>query len=667
MIKIITAQKGETAEYAAQELKKYILQMSRGEILAEISFAISLPSVIEEGTIVLGLLNELSLDQSDLADPFIEDILDIDIKNLTGYIAGSNQRSILMGIYRYCHSAGCRFLRPGEGGDYVPKADLNNHSFKYRKKADYPFRGECTEGAVSYEHIRDTVYWLPKVMMNVYMIEGLVPYPYMNRWYAHQGNLNLRQTPAHTDYKMLEKYINLLERDIKRAGVQLHTLGHGWMFENLGLHTSDPEGEKMAKNSLTDEQKRHLALVKGKREVMHGHTFFTHFCYSNPETRHLLVSFMVEYIKTKPYVDFVHMWLADGTNNQCECDQCCKMNPSDWYVMMLNELDEELTKLGLNTRVAFIMYVDTVRPPQKLRLKNPKRFVLLAAIGLHYETGYINEEYVGEIPPYKRNQYHPESNALRLKWHREWKELSGGIPSMIFEYRFYTDMYCDLGHMQISRETHRDMKGLENVSFNGCMNDQTHRMYMPTSLPLIVMGETLFDKNVDFDKLANEYFAGAFGNDGLLVREYLEKLTSYLCPSNFRVGGGNGVEEAGLGNIEVQKKCWLDNPHVAAESAKIPDLIDEFMPVITKNMSYCTDSAQLMSWNYLRYHADICRLFGEIIYQGSTFGKEAAQNACMPLIEYLSEHEMEFHNAFDLFLLMRTLVLKLDLDLEDFK
>jgi len=664
-MKIITALKGETVIYAAEELKKYITEMSRGKIVPLLTFCDTLPEKIEKDTITLALLDDLNLDTSDLDDAFIDDILDVDIKNLTGYIAGSNERSILMAVYKFCYSAGCRFIRPGEGGDYVPEADIENHSFKYRKKADYPFRGECTEGAVSYEHIRDTVYWLPKVGMNMYMIEGLVPYAYMNRWYAHQGNRKLRKEPAETDYNMLEKYVDLMERDMKRAGVQLHTLGHGWMFENLGLHTGDPKGEEIAKTSLTEEQKKHLALVKGEREIQHGHTFYTHFCYSNPETRKLLVSYMVEYIKKKPYIDFVHMWLADATNNQCECGECVKMHPSDWYVMMLNELDEELTRLGLDTRIVFIMYVDTVRPPEKLRLKNPKRFVLLSAIGLHYETGYINEEYKGEIPPYKRNQYHPEPNSLRLKWHRDWKEMHNNLPSMIFEYRFYTDMYCDLGHMQISRETYRDMKGLENVSFNGCMNDQTHRMYMPTSLPLITMGETLFDKNIDFEKMATEYFDGAFGEDGAKVREYLEKMTQYLCPSNFRVGGGNGVEEAGLGDIEVQKKCWLNNPYVAEQSAKIPALIDEFLPTIEKNISNSVELARVMSWNYLKYHAEICRLFSKVLNTGATEGKEAAQAACHPLIDYLSEHEMEFHNAFDLFLFVRTLVLKLDLSFDD--
>lgn len=658
---IITAQKSETAEYSAYELKKYITELSRGAIVPKLHFVDVLPETIQEDCVVLATLEELSLDTSDLTDPFIEDILDINIENLTGYIAGSNQRSILMGVYKYCTSAGCRFIRPGENGDYVPHADLYHHSFQYRKKADYPFRGQCVEGAVSYEHIRDTVYWLPKIGMNMYMIEGLVPYAYMNKWYSHIGNSILRSASQAADYQMMEEYTDLLEKDISKTGLQFHSLGHAWMFEPLGLHTGDPAGEEAAKNALTEEQKRHLALVKGKRGIMHNSTFFTHFCYSNPDTRKLLVDYMVDYIQKKPHVDFVHMWLADSTNNHCECEECAKMHPSDYYVMMLNELDDELTKIGSEARVVLIMYSETQRPPQKLKLNHPKRFVLLSAIMVNYGKGYLIDEYTGEVPEFKRNQYYKPSNALSFKWHKEWKKICGNVHSITFEYRFYKDMYCDLGHMQISRETYRDMKNLENAAYQGCMNDQTHRMYMPTSLPIIAMGETLFDKDVDYEKMTNEYFEGAFGPEWKACREYLEKLSELLCPSNFRVGGGAGVQETALATAETGDISWVNNPHVAACAAKIPPLIDDFASTIIRNLTSSISLSQLTSWNYLRYHAEICKLFSKILLAGARDGIDAAIERYDNLKQYLCEHELEFHNAFDVYLYLRALVQKLNI------
>ena len=659
-MRIITAQRGDTADYFVSELKKYIMQMSRGWIVPETAFVDSVSKAdITEGTIVLALLDELELDTSDLYDAYIEDIIDADITNGTGYIAGSNQRSILMGIYRYCYSLGCRYIRPGADGDYVPKADVMNHSFKLRKKADQPFRGECSEGAISYEHMRDTVYWLPKIGMNMYMIEGLVPYTYMHKWYGHVGNDKLRIKGQVTDYDMLEPYMDLLEKDIKRTGIQLHTLGHAWMFEKLGVRHECNAIEKEKLSKLTDEQKSYLAMVNGVRDSR-GSTFYTQFCLSNPAARKLLVDFMVEYIQKRPHVDFVHAWLADSINNNCECEECQKMEPSDWYVLLLNELDAELTRLGFDNRIVFILYNETVRPPKKLRLNNPHRFILLAAIGLHYEKGYVNEEYTGEIPEYKLNDFHPAPNALRLKWHRDWKEMSDNIPSMIFEYRFYTDMYNDLGHMQVCRETHRDMKTLENVAFNGCMSDQTHRMYMPTALPLIMMGETLFDTSIDYDTLANEYFEGAFGKDGTLVREYLEKLSENLCPSNQRIGSKTGVEEAGFGDVEAEKCPWINNPYVTEKALKVPGILEEFRPTILKNIKTAEDEARRLSWRYLEYHYEICRRFAGVLIAGSKNDVDEARRIFeQEVLDYLCDHEMEFHNVFDLFLFRRAIGLKI--------
>lgn len=643
----------ETVRYAAEELTKYIRMMTDCDVMPEITAEES----AAEDTITLGLLEDLLLDTSDLKDPFVEDILDIRVERGAGYIAGSNERSVLMAVYKYCHSAGCRFLRPGDGGDYVPLCDILSHSFVYRKKADQPFRGECSEGAISYEHMRDTVYWLPKVGMNMYMIEGLVPYTYMHKWYGHIGNRILRRKGQVTDYNELDGYIRRLEMDIKKTGVQLHTIGHGWMFEKLGVHHASPGEES---RSLREEDKQYLAQVNGVRDLYHNSTFYTHFCYSNPAARKILVDFCVDYVKERPYVDFLHIWLADSANNQCECEECLKMTPSDHYVQLLNEIDEALAELNAKTRLVFILYVDTVRPPEKLRLKHPERFVLLAAIGAEYETGYKNHPFSGEIPPFVHNQFKAPSKALRLLWHRQWKELYGDVNSIIFEYRFYIDQYCDPGTMRIARETYRDMRALKDVSFQGCMNDQTHRMYLPTSLPLMLMGETLFDENLDFEAYCSDYFASAFGEDGAACRAYLETLSDLFCPANVRATGKNCVEDIGLDGTEANPKAWPGNAEVAEKAAKIPAVLDEFESVIHRNMS-AHDACRRQSWVYLMYHSQICRRLAEVIRLGGLGDMEGAKAALDVLERYLARVEPDIHNAFDVFLFQRFMRAKMGL------
>ena len=655
-MKISLTRCNETFQYAAEELKKYITAMSRGKIVPDITFEGKNGTENSEN-ITLAILSDLSLDTSDLEDDFIDDIIDVSVENCNGYIAGSNPRSVLMGVYKYCASAGCRFLRPGPDGDYIPEADLYSHSYKYRQKADYPFRCEIIEGAVSYEHCRDTVYYLPKIGMNSYMIEGLIPYTYMHKWYGHIGNTKLRRKGQRTDHGMLEKYISLLEKDVKKAGLLLHTLGHDWMFRKLGVKHGDAASEHA---SLKESDKKYLALVNGKRGLYNG-LFYTNFCYSNPEARKILVDTIVEYAKERPHVDYVHVWLADATNNWCECEECAKLEPSDHYITLLNEMDEALTKNGLNTRLVLIMYVETVRPPKLMRLKNPNRFCMTVAIGSHYENGYKPLEYNGEIPPYELNKFKEFPAALRFKCHDMWKEMCGGLKSTVFEYRFYVDQYCDLGHMQLSKETHRDMHALETLNFQGVLSDKTHRMYMPTSLPMIMMGETMFDKNLDYEARTVEYFEGAFGKDGTLCRQYLEKLTDLLSPSNFRVDANLGIEEIGIGLAVTKKRTWVNNPEVAEKARKIPAHLAEFMPTIKDNIAYATDPARLLSWRYLEYHSAICLRFSEILLAGAENDMERAKEKFKVLEEYLSVHELEFHYGFDVFLFLRYIRRKLGL------
>lgn len=643
-MKIITLNQTETAVYATEELIKYLRMMT--------------PDIDDcGGEIRLGTLCDFELDDSDVGDPFVDDVVDIDITNAVGYIAGSNPRSILQGVYVYLKSAGCMFIRPGERGEYIPNTDMKAHSCKYRKKADYPFRGECCEGAISYEHMRDTVCWLPKVGMNMYMIEGPVPYTYMHKWYGHVGNRYLREAGQITDYRMLEEYIEKLEQDIRKVGVQFHSLGHGWMFEKLGIHHLPGNIEAQL---LKEEHKKYLAQVNGVRGLYKNSTFFTHFCYSSPEARQILVDFCVEYAKGKPYVDFLHLWLADTTNNQCECGECVKRTPSDWYVILLNEIDEAFTREGLDTRIVFIMYVDTVRPPVTERLKNKNRFTLLAAIGSQYERGYEVGEYTGEIPPYERNNYTRASTELYMRWYREWRELCG-VEGFIFEYRFYTDHYCDPGHMRITRETYRDMRSLEAVGFSGCMNDQTHRVYMPTSLPVTVMGETLFDRSLDLDFYTKRYFDAAFGEDGEMCRAYLERLSELFCPASVRHGGKLGVEDEGIvGADSVLVRSWINNPDVAEKTALIPSVLAEFLPVIEKNCGL-TDPVRRLSWVYLKYHSEICSYLCRILNLGAVGDMDGARRVLDLLENYLSAVEPEIHPAFDLFLFVKYVRAKLDM------
>ena len=64
-----------------------------------------------------------------------------------------------------------------------------------------------------------------------------------------------------------------------------------------------------------------------------------------------------DYLKAAPEIDFLHVWLADDRNNHCECSECIKKRPSDWYIDLLNAIDDELTKEGLAAKIVFLIKI----------------------------------------------------------------------------------------------------------------------------------------------------------------------------------------------------------------------------------------------------------------------------------------------------------------------
>lgn len=643
----------ETVVYAASELSKYIKSITCNTIQPEIEKTNSITR--EDGVFVLALLPELNLPDDDVKDKLIDDVLDIDIHGLSGYIAGSNTRSILIGVYKYLRSVGCRWVRPGLDGEFIPTGDITAHSCRYRKKADYPFRGECIEGAVSYEHVRDTIIWMPKVGYNLFMLEQIVPYNYMSRWYNHEGNVVRKPEPI--SFEKTAEFILLLEKEIKKCGLQLHAMGHGYIFEPYGIHYKTFAD----KYNPSEEALSHMALIDGKRELYHGSPNFTHLCYSNPDARRKLVEFCLEYVERKPYIDFLHVWLADSSNNQCECAECRKMRPSDFYVMLLNEIDAEFTKRNISTRIVFILYVDLFWSPEQIEFINQSRFTLMMASTRSYNKPYSCEVNTDPLPLYKRNEYDlPNSFSLNLAFCNEWKKHFAG-PSFLYEYYFHLDHYNDPGYFEIAKIILQDVRTLEKLGFSGMISDQTQRSFFPTGFPMSLLGEALFDQKIDFETFAEDYFKSAFGTDSGPCLAYLSGLSALFDPESLRDENWSIVEEDTDSGKHHGKRisAWKDNPRAADRFAKISGYVDAFLPIVERNLN-TKNLCHAQSWKYLKIHAEMVKGMAAMFFECASGRHDDARDHYAQLIRYLSGVEEEIQSVFDLCLFRNLMNVKMD-------
>lgn len=639
-MKIVLLRDTETIRYAAEELLKYLKMMSP-EIEGDITVG-----EYDGEAVRLGLLCDLGLSDEGVKDAMLDDLVDADISSLCGYIGGSNERSVLFGVYNYLKSAGCRWVRPGPLGEYIPEVDMASHAYRERHLADYPFRGECGEGACSFEHLYDTVVWLPKQNMNLFMIQQIVPYNFLHRWYRHIDNTRM----PHDDipYEDYVQGCKKLEMLVKKCGLQLHILGHGALTEPFGIRHM-VQGYDY---NISEEAKQAFALVKGKRGLYEGSPFFTQACMSQGWVRERVVSWIAEYLKENPHIDFLHFWLGDSRNNHCECPDCLKGTPSDFFVQMLNELDERLSRDGNDAKIVFILYNDTLWPPKAMRLNNPARFIMLAACG----TGrvYSSERYSGGIPERVHNDVSLPATgmAMTLTFIDGWRDIYPG-KTILFEYFLYTYHYGDVGTMNFNRWMISNMKNLHTTGLDGIMSCQTQRSYFPTGIASTVVGEFLFNSSLDERAYVEDYFKATFGEGWGDVLNYLEEITHTFDIKALTQNTDITAQDTGAKDKNSTKATIFGNTRVGDIIATAPTIVDNFAKIIDKNLDTVTNPCHRESWELLRYYGEYCKWVSRIYFALSRNDTEGARRQLDGAMDYLSEVEPRIAPYFDNFLFRR--------------
>ncbi len=609
--------------YAAEELQKYLLMMDE--------------SLSDEVGIVL------SVKEYEGIDPMVEDIIEINIEKMKGTIAGSNERSVLMGVYNFLKSAGCMWVRPGKLGEYIPQKPMADHSCKFYKKADCDFRGECIEGAPSLENVVETVEFLPKINANLFMMEYIVPYNYISRWTKHEKN-PYKEDEGVT-FEEAGELVHKIEMAIKKCGLQLHSLGHGYLFEPYGLSYRTRADAYYP----SEEAYSVMAMLGGKRYMFKNAPNQTQFCMSNADARKRIVEFLVGYLEKKPYIDFLHVWLSDSRNNHCECENCRKKTPTDFYIMLLNELDAALTKKKIDTKIVFIMYTDTYWAPETQRFNNPDRFIMTTATtGRDRSKPYLADRYDRELPAYVRNgNTFDVTLPLSLSFTDSWKPVFDG-KKFLFEYHFWLDHYCDPGYMHFAKNIYEDARSISNIGFNGVMDDKTQRSYFPTGLPMAVYGETLFDQNLDLDAYTDRYFEKAFGKDGKAARAYLEKVSAIFGPDDLRISDDVVVADTGTGG-EEKKVGFINNPATVLRLSALEEHLSSFTATIENNLRV-EDLCNRESWRLLLLHQDYCRYAVAVLIALAANKKEEAAVKLDEMKDWLARHEDEYQPYLDLVL-----------------
>ncbi len=632
MYKIYKITSNPTVDFAAEELKKYLRMMMpyAGEITIKYD-----PDATDGFR--LGLMSDFSLGTSEADDIVLDDILHIDTDKEGGIIAGSNPRSVLLAVYRYLTINGCRWLFPGIDGEFIPIKDIEPVS--YHKMADNRYRGQCNEGAEYQTNMMEAIDFTPKIGMNIFMIEFDNPHAYYKFYYEHRNNQNNREPEPITMETALQ-WKRQCEAEIAKRGLQFHDMGHGWTTESFGISVWTKGSVKDLPEC--DQIEPYLARVGGKRDFFGGRAQNTNICLSNSVAREKVVNAVCNYAELHTNVDYLHVWMADSCNNHCECDECNKKTPSDWYVVLMNEIDAELCARRLDTRIVFCCYVDTTWPAETEKLNNPERFsLLLGAISRKYTEGVMPKIDEGkiELSKYKKNDITLlETVDEYIAYAKEWQRRCG-MPVFVYEYHFWINMAYDLGILEYARVIYEDVKGYRSNGLNGIIEDGSQRAFFPNGFWFYVYGQTLFDCSVTFEELTEDYFSHAYGEDWREVYSFFEKLGKL---SNYKYLAGELSADEKVGRYF--------NPAVADGFRKVPELIEEFRPFVEahKNM---TMRAQSVAYKLLNYYLEYCEKLAPIITLKCFGAGEEAAAAYERFLDDFGRHEVEIERWYDQYIL----------------
>lgn len=410
---------GPVVEFAAAEIRKYVLQMSG----ATIGFGnVETPGGRavrrrEPGrTPRLEANCALTLAVEPALGP---DAFRIGVSRRGMSITGGNDRGVLYGVYEMLEMLGCRFLAPGPGGENVPKAQtLKLRMGERTLRPALRHRGLIVQQPLTEGNLK-MADWMAKNQMNYWVN------PY---WVFLSA-----------------------EPDLKRRFAEaLEARGITWEF---GHHTFT---QWITQGGFLPDVRGLKAGVRTSAAI----------CISKPEAAEKVARNMADFAAQWPQVDVLSLWPNDTFDGWCECEHCMALygNLPEWtsgiplmtrpYFWFVERVTEALARLGVYKPVSALAYNNTIEPVSGMPLPDRVQ-VTVAPILRDYSRPIF------ELPYF---------NSVLSDWTGLLGSMSplGRDGARVMAYEYYAGMY---GNNSLPMPTVTaladDIEGYRQTGFGG--------------------------------------------------------------------------------------------------------------------------------------------------------------------------------------------------------
>ena len=499
-------------------------------------------------------------------------------------IGGTNPRSVLMGAYEYLRRLGAEWLWPGDDGEVLPAIDgVPLQGFDVVCAPPHRHRGVCIEGAPALEHVLDMVAWMPKVGYNAYFLQFQVAGYFWRLWYEHRLN------PEWDDARDLsEDECEALDRqvvaEVKRRGLLLHQVGHGWTAAALGLPT---DGWLTYEGEIADADRELIAQVNGERRLWGDIPINTELCYSNPEARRRMVEAVLAWADEHREVDALHFWLSDAPNNHCECAACSEHSPADWYAVLANELSPRLAQMAPEMKIVLLAYHDLLWPPEEVVIDRDhgNLISMFAPISRCYAHSMADPECdSGEQleRPARNEMAMPRHNRQLVDLWRIWG-WGDRDNSFCFDYHFMWPWMGNRLSIHLAALMPRDLEDYAAMGLGGLMNCGAQRSFYPTGWPYWATARLLCGEELGPDD-RERYFRLACGDDGPKAMAFLDGVAEAAGAPRHGADWWQQVEPGQAGRLRAH--------------------LDAFAPTLDERTA-AADGRHACSWRLLQHYHEL--------------------------------------------------------------